>query len=662
MITPAAGYQVDPNNPNGVIRSTPVDNTVVSSQPPKLTSTTPSPLATAATSPAPIPTSTATPTQTPQPVTAFSSDSGAATAADNTQKLAQLSSGKGITVGADGVPRYADNSVVPAAPMGATENGNGKWQLGDNTYDIAPQLISNPTNDPQVQQINDTYAGLIGSTDANTKAQLDGIANNYNNLINKANASSGSQTAAVQLNLLSSGTSRYAGADAASVMNAWVKEGFDTIQQLEGQESDAINAARRAQDSGNLAAVDSALGKVEQYRSDKQAAADKLNQQLQDQAQKLADSQAQATKDNAITSVMATGVTDPAKILAALRQQGDTTTNLKDITDTLGALNPDAKAITDLMTSAAKNGASPDILKAIGASTTVAGAIAAAGTGMIDPTSAVGQYKAYTDATTAKGQTPLPYQKWSDANAAKKAYNDAYATKSAQNQADSAFSSSDANQQKLEQEYRTTLLKEVANKTGIIGTQSAKVDQANHLKALVDQYKDANGDYNIPTSQYAELAIGLATLVSPGNTTSDADRAEIKSKTANGDIAGALQYITGQPQTGNTQAIIKNLIDSIDRQGQVAQQSRDQDVEFIQGLKPTDLSSDRASALEKNLLPSYGNISNDPVVKATQDESLAASAIKAFDAQSSTNQKMVDDLHTKFPNASATDIKAALGI
>lgn len=162
-------------------------------------------------------------------------------------------------------------------------------------------------------------------------------------------------------------------------------------------------------------------------------------------------------------------------------------------------------------------------------------------------------------------------------------------------------------QNALEQQYRQVLLKEVSNRSGGVGLQDAKVNQAIHLKALLDQYKDKNGNYNVPESQYAELAMGLAGLISGTNAVSESAREAIMQKTASGDFKGAITYITGTPQKGTTQAIIKNLADSIDRQGSVAEDLRDQGVKFLKGLAPTELDQSRLDALNKESLASYKN-------------------------------------------------------
>lgn len=609
---------------------------------------------------------TATPPQSPvpklpeqpaKPVTSFSSDTANQYNTDNTQKLQTLKN-TGLTLGPDGLARYSDQSFA-SAPSDAVQGEDGSWQSGGVKYALGP---ANAT-DPALTEINDKITQMKTQFDATSRANIDNIQQQFNGVLKEQTDINSRAQSSLGQSLLMSGSSRYAQLSSSGEMTQLMSSGLKTLSDLNVKENSAVIAAQQAQDSGDMQLMDKQITLAEQARKDKQDAAKTLSDKITSKNEKMQAQKIQASRDSAVASLLAQGITDPNQMLDFLNKKdngessgGDFTA--KEITDALANLNPNAKEIVSVMGDASKFGATPDVLKAIGSSKTLAEAYQAAGKYLQDPTSNANMYNSYVQRTSAAGQTPVSAEKFLDTQKANQAFSSAYATEKAK----SAFSGSNQNQQKLEQEYRSALLKEISNKTGVIGTQSAKVDQANHLKALIDQYKDTNGDYQIPTSQYAELAIGLATLVSPGNVTSDADRAEIKSKTAAGDLAGAIQYATGQPQTGNTQGIIKNLIDSIDRQGQVAQQSRDQDVQFVQGLRPTDLNAERAAALEKNLLPSYGNISNDPLVKATQEESLASSAIKAYDAESPENAKRIDDLHTKFPQASAVEIKQALGI
>lgn len=184
---------------------------------------------------------------------------------------------------------------------------------------------------------------------------------------------------------------------------------------------------------------------------------------------------------------------------------------------------------------------------------------------------------------------------------------------------DQASIANDKTQQALEQQYRQILVKEVSSRSGTVGTEDAKVAQANHLASLMDQYYDPKtGNYNVPQAQYGELVLGLAGMLSKTGTPTDSQVQSITTATAKGDLNKALQYATGSPQNGSTQAVIKNLADSIDRQARTAESNREAGLNVLRGLAPTDLEPTRAAALEQNTLVPYSGISGvaDPKIKA----------------------------------------------
>lgn len=167
-------------------------------------------------------------------------------------------------------------------------------------------------------------------------------------------------------------------------------------------------------------------------------------------------------------------------------------------------------------------------------------------------------------------------------------------------------SSDPKEQDKLENQYRTILMRPMSSRSGGLGLEDAKVQQANHLMALLDQNKDPKtGQYNVPKVQMNELALGLARLVSPGGAVGEGMMHDLSQATAAGDFNKALTYITGTPFNGSTQDVIKMFRDSIDRQANVAVQNREQAMGYIRGLAPTALDEDRRLKLEAHTLVPY---------------------------------------------------------
>lgn len=576
------------------------------------------------------------PVQPAKPVTAFSSDTASQYASDNTQKLQTLRN-TGLTLGQDGLARYSDMSFA-SAPPDAIQGEDGTWQSGGVRYAIGPST----TQDPELQKINDQITGMKTQFDATSRANIDNIKKQFDDLIAKQTDINTRSTASLDQSLLMAGSSRYAQESSNGQHTAIMSYGLGKIADLNTQEQTAVIQAQQAMDAGDMKLMDSALQIAQKARDAKQTAAKDLSEKLVAANDALKKQKIQASRDSAVAGIIQQGITDPTQILDLLNKNQDGTATggdftAKEVNDALANLNPDAKEMVGVLGDATKMGAPKEVLAAIGSARTLADAYKAAGSYLQDPTSNAGMYNNYVKRATALGQTPISAEDFLSKNK----YKDAYNAKAGSNAADAAFAGSDKGQQKLEQDYRQILVKELSNRSGGLGLQDAKVNQAIHLKALVDQFKDANGNYNIPTSQYYELAIGLASLVSPGNTTAESDRKEIAAKTAAGDIRGALQFITGEPQNGNTQDMIKNLIGSIDRQGQVAEDLRDQDVKFLHGLAPTDLKQERIDSLEKNTLASYRNPPVNPGDQAIKDESAAKDTIVNFGKNHPEQQEQI---------------------
>lgn len=158
------------------------------------------------------------------------------------------------------------------------------------------------------------------------------------------------------------------------------------------------------------------------------------------------------------------------------------------------------------------------------------------------------------------------------------------------------------NQERLEQQYRTVLTRTLSSRSGGMGLEDAKVNQAKHLIALFDQTKDPKtGEYTIPRVMQTEIAMGLARLISPTGVVGEGTLNEINQRTGKSDLAGALTYITGHPFTGNTQEIFKMYRDSIERQANVAQDNRESYLNSMRAFAPTDLADERRQQLEKGL-------------------------------------------------------------
>lgn len=167
-----------------------------------------------------------------------------------------------------------------------------------------------------------------------------------------------------------------------------------------------------------------------------------------------------------------------------------------------------------------------------------------------------------------------------------------------------------AYQGKLEKQYSDMRMKALSNRSGGLGLQDSKVNQAVDLRKLINKYYDStSGDFNVPPSQHAELALGLARLVSPTGQVGIDLLHELRQGTGREAIAKALIYAGADPAEvgGPTQNVAKMFIDSVDRQGQTAEQLRDQYMRYISDNAPTDLDPARKAKHDQGKLNSFND-------------------------------------------------------
>lgn len=613
-VTPLPGYIVDPTNPNGVVKldsvMPPASTTLQQDQAKALNQGKPGydVLGNAVTTP---PATTKTPTT-------ISGDMSS-TISDNTQKTNDINTSITNNKTAQftgGLEQYNDGTSISApndAVMQGDDNGNTWWTSGGKNYATGPdQGIS-----PEVKQSQDLLQQIKTQTDASFAAQISAVQAQFNSLINQQKDVNSRQEASVSQTLLAGGTSRYAGINASGLNTAQISYGISQISDLVQKENSAVAALNAAQADKDYELADKQLTILAGIKKDKQTVLKDLNDKL-----------LQANKDV------------KAAKLAADKVTYDTIT----------------KPIQDIALDAKKNGASDAIIGAISGAKDVNGAIAAAGSSLQTATGTLGDYLQYKRDTESQGLVPKDYTTFKDEQDKKAAQNEinkSVAIHNAERQSDADYTASDKVQQKLEQQYRTVLQKEFSSRTGALGVENAKVNQANHLDSLITQYYDSKtGKYNVPKAQYSELVMGLANMISPTGTADVATRKDLNALTAKGDLNGALQYLTGDPQNGNTQAMIKNLIDSVDRQAQTATQNRETALQNLRDQAPTDLEQSRIDALNKSteMVPYSGQ---NRISKANVDDYVkenpadAETVAKLYEVPGATDKDIEDYLRAQ---------------
>lgn len=261
-------------------------------------------------------------------------------------------------------------------PLTATPTADGKWEVNGETYDASPMYSEDP-------QQNAIISSLIQKTDAQTKQMLGAITQQAS--VRKAQQEMVNKNAEAATNraLLLGGASRYAPITAGGINENMQSLGISKLADLDAQEQAAIANAKQAQADREYDLMGKALTTAENIRQEKQAAAQKILDQQTKDNEAARKAQIQASRDSAISGLLAQGVTDPNQILNYLNYDdngnliGDFTA--KEVSDAIANLNPQQKAITDLLDTARNNGAPPDVLAKIGSSADLNSAYQAAG-------------------------------------------------------------------------------------------------------------------------------------------------------------------------------------------------------------------------------------------------------------------------------------------
>lgn len=228
--------------------------------------------------------------------------------------------------GADGKPSPKPDTATAKATDGLTDSTT----LATNELDA------------ETKRRNEAYAALKRNNDATYNATVDQLATTYGDLATKAKDASARYMGTLNQAAYSDNAFRYTPQITAGTIYNAEQEGIDKLKALDNEENNLIIQARLARDNNNFTALNDhmdALDKIGQARvkvlSDQYDTAKKLQDTIDAQTK-------QSKRDDAITGIVAKGVTDPATILNSLNYDdkgnriGDYT--LKEVSDALGNL------------------------------------------------------------------------------------------------------------------------------------------------------------------------------------------------------------------------------------------------------------------------------------------------------------------------------------
>lgn len=523
-------------------------------------------------------------------------------------------------------PGMFDQNPLPStAPVSTIDTGTGSKvnQYADGTYiltDMNGNFLANSdaTEYGNAQKAQTALDNLNLATSgqyplsADQQAQIAGIKAQFQELIRQQGVTNANTAgvATIRENLFGMGNSASGQGEITGIIN----DGAQKIADLNTKMASAVASMTTGFQTDNLNMIKEAYAAYTGTQKDIQAALDKM---------------ATATQ----------------------QAKTDARQALQD------AYNEVQKPIDDALAELAKNGATQEMIDDIKKKAKTVADVYSMGAGhFTDPTSTAGQYTAYVARQKAAGKAPVSAEDFIAAQKYKDAYNSALATEQVKQQFTAVAD------QKSYTHMADQLNKTVAGRMSVLGGDQQKVEKARQLLQSASSYKDKNGNYNIPATQIADLAIGLGTLISGGNAPSDNVIKSVQQSTAKGDYAKAVGYITGTTPTGSSQDVIKNLINQINIQGTTAANNRNTDLKTLANSYAPEFSDPTVAAkAADSYINSLGGIddinSKSPEQIATDAQSKVQTYYKTADPKT---QKMIDEMMSTGKGYVAT--MQALGI
>lgn len=260
----------------------------------------------------------------------------------------QFGNGTGFTKGVNGTASTPITGTNGSSTTGSTTSTTAN---PDTDYESIYNKILGIENaqpvDPLTEQTIDLIASAKSSTDAAYNAQINGIQNQYSQLIQNQSAANSNEEQGEQNFLLKSGAYRTSTAPIA--FHALVTGDINKLADLTSKENTSVANIQSAMAKDDYQSAQEEISALEKVQSDRATLADKVATTMQTANQKLQDQITQSKIDSSIADTFTSGITDPAKILESLKDKGVPVTMdqiNKVLTDISAQSNKDISELT----------------------------------------------------------------------------------------------------------------------------------------------------------------------------------------------------------------------------------------------------------------------------------------------------------------------------
>lgn len=190
--------------------------------------------------------------------------------------------------------------------------------------------------DPYTQQSLKLLQQMQNTNDRQAKESINALQEKFNQRQAQQEQSNASGLAQVKQALNLGGSSRYAPVSSQGIVSAKEAQGIQALSALDAEEQSIIRDIKSAQTQNDYQLIEKKMGILENVRKEKATARAELDKTFQE-------TEMQASRDNAISGLVAQGITDPVQMLDYLnfdesgKQVGDFT--IKEVTTALKSLN-----------------------------------------------------------------------------------------------------------------------------------------------------------------------------------------------------------------------------------------------------------------------------------------------------------------------------------
>lgn len=236
-----------------------------------------------------------------------------------------------------------DTSATSTDPNDIYNSANFK-DLYKSLYGSDPD--SSIQNDPNYTDELNLISSLNAKNDAQYQATINQIQSKYQGKLNDLATSQSAQTDSIQNALYLGGSNRYAPISSSGIMSAKEKYDLGTLNELQDEEQSLIASAQNAKSAGDYQNLQKQLDLLDQKKQQKLDLAKSISASLATSANQAAATKVQSSRDTAVASLIAQGLTDPSKLLQALNTNQDGSANgnnftAADIATSLKNLAPD---------------------------------------------------------------------------------------------------------------------------------------------------------------------------------------------------------------------------------------------------------------------------------------------------------------------------------